>query len=77
MSSYPPTGSRATRCPMPILDLDPEGRGQLFDGCGFLLAHLGPAEAEKATLLGGFRNLLRHRDQSLVEPLGLCLKNLD
>ena len=77
MSSYSPTGSRATRCPMPILNLDPEGRGQFFDRCGFLLAHLRAAEAEKATLLGGFRNLLRHRDQPLVEPLGLCLKNLD
>jgi hypothetical protein len=39
------------------LNLDPKGRGQFFDGRGFLLAHLRAAVAEETALLLGFGNL--------------------
>src|SRR5262245_52996999 len=56
----------------PNLDLDAtESVGQFLDGRGFLLAHLRAAEAQKAPFFGGLRDLLRHSDQPLLEPLGL------
>src|SRR6266550_5337494 len=63
--------SRATRCVLPNLNLNPKSRGQFFDGRSFLLAHLGAAEAKEASFFGGLGDLLPHSDQPLLEPLGL------
>ena len=57
------------QCTLPNLRLGPQDRRQFFDGCSFLLAHLRASEAKETTFFSGFRDLLGHGNQPLLEPL--------